>query len=190
MKNKKEENRNVAETPIPLIKGVIVVEINDENEGQVSTIYNGMLVNENGTLSRTPQSETWAKNRDHQLVKRYETTPKMPEYLKTIPGHPTPTNLNLDWSHVGNWYGVPLDPSLDAVEDKNTRIGRVEPYIDRDGIIKKALSYGTDKDNLGPWYNVEDLEKTFPKWLIPDPPKYYNNKNFNPTVRRDLMDNR
>ena len=132
VKNKEEESRisglqKVTETSPPLIKGVVVVEIDDKNEGQVSTTHNGMIVNADGTLSRTPQSETWAKNRDHQLIKKYETTPKMPEYLKTIPGHPTPTNLNLDWSHVGNWYGVPLDPSLDAVEDKNTRIGRVEP---------------------------------------------------------------
>ena len=59
VKNKEEENRNiglknVAETSPPLIKRVVVVDINDENEGQVSTTHNGMLVNADGTLSRTP----------------------------------------------------------------------------------------------------------------------------------------
>merc|ERR1711895_284743 len=71
-----------------------------------------------------------------------------------------------------------------------TRIGRIEPYIDMTGTITKALSYGTDKGTLGPWYNLEDLKETFPKWIIPDPPRYYNNKNFNPQIRRDLLDNR
>merc|ERR1711895_182475 len=71
-----------------------------------------------------------------------------------------------------------------------TRIGRIEPYIDLTGTIKKAISYGTDKGSLGPWYNLEDVKETFPKWIIPDPPRYYNNKNFNPQIRRDLLDNR
>ena len=195
MKIKEEESRNKehqdgTETTPPLIKGVVVVEINETNEGQVSTTHNGMLVNPDGTLSRTPQSETWAKNREHQLKKTYETIPKMPEYLNAIPGHPTPTNLDLGWTFVGNWYDVPINPDQNAVEGQQTRVGRIEPYIDLNGNIKKALSYGIDKDNLGPWYNLEEVRKTFPKWEIPDPPRYYNNKNFNPQIRRDLADNR
>ena len=183
MKNKEEEIKNTTESSPPLVKGVVVVEINDENEGQVSITHNGMIMNKDGTLSRTPQSETWAKNRNHQLVRRYETTPKMPEYLNSIPGHPTPTNLNLEWSHVGDWYDVPLGIDKDA-EGTQTRIGRVEPYIDRDGTIKKAISYGSDKGTLSTWYSLEKVKETFPKWVIPDPPRYYNNKSFNPTVRR------
>ena len=195
MKNKEEENRNkehqnVTETTPPLIKGVVVVEVNETNEGQVSSTHNGMLVNPDGTLSRTPQSETWVKNKDHQLMKTYETTPRMPEHLNSIPGHPTPSNLDLGWTFVGNWYDVPINPDQDGTEGKQTRVGRIEPYIDLKGIIKKALSYGIDKDNLGPWYILEEVMKTFPKWVIPDPPRYYNNKAFNPQIRRDLLDNR
>ena len=195
MKSKKEENGNKelqkgTETSPPVMKGVVVVEVNETNEGQVSLTHNGMLVNKDGTLSRTPQSEAWAKNRDHQLVKRYETTPNMQEYLKSIPGHPSPTNLDLGWTHVGNWYDVPLDPNQDGAEGTKTRIGRIEPYIDLTGTIKEALSYGTDKGTLGPWYDLEEIKETFPKWKIPDPPRYYNNKAFNPQIRRDLLNNR
>ena len=94
----------------------------------------------------------------------------MPEYLNSIPGHPAPTNLNLEWSHVGNWNDVPLGLDKDAAEGTQTRIGRVEPYIDRDGTIKKAISYGSDKGTLSTWYSFEELKEIFPKWIIPDPP--------------------
>ena len=89
-----------------------------------------------------------------------------------------------------HWYDVPLGTDKDAAEGSQTRIGRVEPYIDRDGTIKKAISYGSDKGTLNTWYSFEEVKKIFPNWIIPDPPKYYNNKSFNPTVRRDLGDNR
>ena len=80
MKNREvEENRNrwdqqeedrvqqpiPAATP-PLIKGelpTVVVQINKDNKGLVSTEHNGMIVNPDGTLSRTPQYETWVKNK-------------------------------------------------------------------------------------------------------------------------------
>ena len=144
VKNKEEEEGSnkvhqiVPETTPPLIKGVVVVEINENNESKVSTIHNGMIENPDGTLSRTPQSETWVKNRDLQLKKTYETTPRMPEYLYSIPGHPTPTNLDLSWSFVGDWYDVPINPNHSGAEGEKTRVARIEPYIDINGIIKKA----------------------------------------------------
>ena len=184
------EHQTVPETTPPLIKGVVVVEINESNKSQVSTIHNGMIENPNGTLSRTPQYETWVKNKEHQLKKTYETTPRLPEYLNSIPGHPTPTNLDLNWTFVGDWYDVPINPDHSGTEGGQTRVARIEPYIDVNGTIRKALSYGTDKENLGPWYYLEDVKKIFPKWEIPDPSNYYNNKKFNPQIRRDLADNR
>ena len=69
-------------------------------------------------------------------------------------------------------------------------MARIEPYIDVDGIIRKAMSYGKDAESLGPWYNLEDIFKTFPKWRIPEPSKYYNNKRFNALARRDLQESK
>ena len=71
-----EMKRSIAKTLPPMEKGVIVVNITEENEDKISYRYNGMIVNENGTLSQTPMSETWAKNKNYQLVKKYETTQK------------------------------------------------------------------------------------------------------------------
>ena len=52
------------------------------------------------------------------------------------------------------------------------------------------MSYGRDVESLGPWYNLEDILKTFPKWRIPDPSKYYNMKKFNAQARRDLQESK
>ena len=78
----------------------VVVEINQGNRELISIEHNGMIVNPDGTLSRTPQYETWTKNKEHQLKGTYETTPRLPEYLNSIPGHPLPTNLKQIWSFV------------------------------------------------------------------------------------------
>ena len=91
---------------------------------------------------------------------------------------------------MGDWYDVPINPEQSATESEHTRVARIEPYIDEDGTIRKALSYGSDKENLGPWYNLEDIKKVFPRWKIPDPSRYFNNKKFNPQARRDLAENR
>ena len=195
MKIKEEESRNKehqegTETTPPLIKGVVVVEINENNKGQVSTVHNGMIENPDGTLSRTPQYETWVKNKEHQLKRTYETIPRLPEYLNSIPGHPSPTNLDLKWTFMGDWYDVPINPEQSGTELEQTRVARIEPYIDVDGTIRKALSYGSDKESLGPWYHLEDIRKAFPNWRILDPSKYFNNKKFNPQARRDLAENR
>ena len=102
IKSKEEEITSTVVTPPRMKKGgVVVVQITEENKDRLSNIHNGCLVNEDGTLSRTPMSETWAKNKNHQMVKRYDTTPKKPDYVESIPGHPDPTDLDLDWSHEG-----------------------------------------------------------------------------------------
>ena len=178
--------RSIAKTLPPMEKGVIVVNITEENEDKISYMYNGMIVNENGTLSHTPMSETWAKNRNYQLVKKYETTQKKPEYLDSIPGHPVPANYDLKWSHEGRWHDVPLKIEGNGEVGTGTRMGRVEPFIDRDGTIKMAISYGSNKETLKTWYNLEEVKRVFPNWVIPDHPRYYNSKSFNPTIRRDL----
>ena len=145
MNREVEENRNrweqqeearkqqpsTAATP-PMKKGeipTVVVEINQGNRELVSIEHNGMIVNPDGTLSRTPQYETWTKNKKHQLKETYETTPRLPEYLNSIPDHPPPTNLRQRWSHMGDWYEAPTNPEQEGIEFEESRVARIEPYI-------------------------------------------------------------
>ena len=114
----------------------------------------------------------------------------MPEYLNSIPNHPLPTNLKQRWSYMGDWHDIPINPDQEGTEFEESRVARIEPYIDTDGIIRKVLSYGKEAENLGPWYNLEDILKTFPKWKVSEPSKYFNNKKFNKSARRDLQENR
>ena len=124
-KNRSREQQLAPAATPPLIKGVVVVEINENNRGQVSTEHHGMIVNPNGTLSRTPQYETWVKNKVYQLKRTYETTPRLPEYLNSIPGHPSPTNLDLKWTYMGDWYDVPINPDHSGTEGGHTRVARI-----------------------------------------------------------------
>merc|ERR1711895_89714 len=107
-----------------------------------------MLLTKDGSLLRTPQYETFQKDNFVQLKKVYGTTPIMPEEIERIPGHPKPTPLDLDWSHRGDWQEMPEDPSQEEPTKINYRVARVEPYIDIDGQIKKALCYGEEADQL------------------------------------------
>ena len=72
-----------------------VVQITEQNKGKPSTIHNGYLLNDNGTLSRTPMSETWITHKNHQLVRRHNTKPKKPEFLEDLEERPEPTDLDL-----------------------------------------------------------------------------------------------
>ena len=87
----------------PRVKGeeVGIVQITDQNRGKVSIIHNGYILNDNGTLSRTPMSETWINHRNHQMVRRHSTRPKNPEFLEELEGHPEPTDLDLEWTYEG-----------------------------------------------------------------------------------------
>merc|ERR1712121_477650 len=108
IKNKEEEISSTVKTPPRGKKGVVVVQITEENKNRVSNLLGGMLQNDDGTLSRTPMSETWAKNKNHQMVKRYDSAPQKPDYVEAIPGHPAPTTLDLEWSHEAEWQDVPM----------------------------------------------------------------------------------
>ena len=88
MKKKKKE----IEGSTPAVPPTLVVEIDQRNVEQVSLDHNGMLMNPDGSLTRTPQYETYLKNRETQLKRTYETTPILPEELNSVPNHPQPTN--------------------------------------------------------------------------------------------------
>ena len=167
-----------------------VVQIDQWNREQVSLEHNGMIMREDGSLIRTPQYETFLKNMDTQLKKSYSTTPTMPEELGKIPDHPQPTDMDLGWSYRGEWQETPVDPNQEGKDQEECRVARVEPYIDTDGIIKKALSYGDEAEHLKIWFILEDVLKAYPKWKMSIPSKYFNNKKFSKTARRDLQENK
>ena len=98
-----------------------------------------MLLLEDGSLLRTPQYETFQKDNFVQLKRQYGTAPVMPKEIERIRGHPLPTLLNLKWSHRGEWYEMPEDPSQEESTRLSYRAARVEPYIDIDGQKKKPL---------------------------------------------------
>ena len=64
------------------------------------------------------------------------------------------------------------------------RLGRIERYIDTDGKIRKALSYGNEDTKLTVWFDLEEVLEAFPNWVIPDPGLYYNGRKFNKEAKR------
>ena len=167
-----------------------VVEIDQWNMEQISLEHNGMLMREDGSLVRTSQYETFLKNMDTQLKKTYSTTPIMPEELEKIPNHPQPSDMDLDWSHRGEWQEIPVDPNQEGSEQENCRVARVEPYINIDGKIKKALCYGEEAEYLKIWFYLEDIMKVYTKWKMSIPSKFFNNRKFSKAARRDLQENK
>ena len=188
IKNRDSEISSTVKTPPRGKKGVVVIPITDENRDRVSNLLGGMLQNDDGSMSRTPMSETWAKNKNHQLVKRHDSAPQKPDCLDNIPGHPAPTTLDLEWSHEGEWQDVPMEADGTGAEGPDNRVGRIEPYIDTNGKIKTAICYGSDMGNLKGWYDLEEVKKVFPNWVIPNPSRYYNGKRFSGTVRREFTE--
>ena len=187
--NKENEISSTVKTPPRGKKGVVIITITDENRHRISNLLGGMLQNDDGSFSRTPMSETWARNKDHQLISRHDSAPLKPDCLDNIPEHPNPTTMDLKWSHVGEWRDVPMKTDgTGAAESKENRVGRIEPYIDTDGKIKKAICYGSDMSNLKGWYDLDEVKKVFPNWDISGPSIYYNGKRYSGTIRRELQE--
>ena len=162
----------------------LVVEITKDNEHMVSRRHKGMLKNPDGTFSRTHQYDTWNTNSLVQLKDYHESTPKMPEELLLTPHHPKPSRLKLGWSFDGEWVLVPKNSKDKGPDFTDYRIGRIERYIDTDGNIKRALSYGDEETKLIIWYRMDEMFQTFPQWQIPQPSRYYNGRKFNMEARR------
>ena len=145
-----------------------VVTITQENMDKVSILHKGLIQNPDGTLSRTPQYNTWTQNTNMQLKKLYETTPGMPAEIEDW-YHPEPSKLDLDWTHEGAWIMIPTGRDDRGPDYKNCRMGRMEKYIDTDGKIRRAVSYGEEELKLRVWFHIEDMKAAFPDWHIPDP---------------------
>ena len=151
-------------TPSKGKKSVVIINITDENRDKVSTLLGGMLGNDDGSYSRTPMSETWSRNKEIQLVSRHDTAPPRPSYLDNIPNHPNPSTLDCVWSFKGEWRDAPMEASGTGAQGTKTRVARIEPYVDYDGRIKKAICYGPKMGELRAWYDFEEVKKIFPNW--------------------------
>merc|ERR1711874_798144 len=63
-------------------------------------------------------------------------------------------------------------------EDTPHEIVRVESYIDEEGVIRKAVSYGRTDLQLDVWYRYGDIQQYFPNWEIHKPSLFYNGKKW------------
>ena len=182
MKNLREElQRKEVEAP-PRKEGPCIETITPENCHRISPNYPGMLINADGSLTKTPMSEAWSRFTTCQLEKRHESTPPKEEFLH--PSHPNPTFYDSTWSREGEWIDIPKEPNGTGTEKGKYTTGRIEKIITREGNIKELVGYGKDKETLKIWYSLEEMKKVFPNWVRPNPPKYYNGQVFTNAIRR------
>merc|ERR1712082_480873 len=162
-----------------------IVRITDENRHRLSEIHPGMILNEDGTFTMTPQSMTHATNKEMQLLKEHHFIPTEAEDTNDIINHPKPTIIKLSWSYVGEWVLVPRATNHEAEQNfKNSRIARLEKYIDEDGVVNRAISYGDEETKLKVWYRLEDIQKALPRWKLAVPPIFYNGKKCSKEFKR------
>ena len=164
---------------------LIIIPITKENRHRVSKADKGLIVNPDGTLSRTYQFEAWIRNPRMQIENHFRIAPRLPEELLKVLNHPQPTSLNLVWSHEGDWFIFYMEGGKNGEDPISQRVVRIEKYIDQHGTTRKALSYGEDENEIGIWYHLEDIKRTFPEWNPPENSIYYNNKRFLDQRKRD-----
>ena len=46
-------------------------------------------------------------------------------------------------------------------------MARNEKYVDKDGNVKEAISYGTKYTELIIWYDFEEIKNFFKNWTVP-----------------------
>ena len=177
-------------TPSKGKKSVVIIDITDENRDRVSTLLGGLLSNDNGSYSSTPMSETWKNNKEIQLVARYDSAPPRPSFLDNIPEHPDPSTLDCVWSFKGEWRDAPRKANGTGARGTDTRVARIEPYVDYDGRIKKAICYGPKMGDLKVWFDFEEVKKVFPNWDTSQETVYYNNKTYSGTLKREYLEER
>ena len=63
------------------------------------------------------------------------------------------------------------------------RVTRIEKYIDNNGTMKEALSYGDRDTHLMVWYDLGEIRKAFSSWRIPEESPWVNTRVWNPEFR-------
>ena len=193
MKNNELERtmtESIIGTPSKGKRSVTIIEITDENRDRVNIMLGGMLDNGNGTYSSTKMSETWKNNKEIQLINNYDSAPPRPDFLENFPEHPDPSTLNAEWSYKGEWREAPKEAKGTGEKGTDTRVARIERYIDYDGRIKRAICYGGKMGDLKIWFDFEEVKKVFPNWDTNKESVYYNNKTFTGTLKREYQEER
>ena len=163
---------------------VTIKELEDklaENESKLAEKENELAERER--VRDGPQEETWRRLlRDSeiqtlQLEKHYtysmdEGTPTHPHARKVKKGlgsfHPRESSLNLEWTFRGGWLKCPKTNNNKAGPDYfNYWVGRIEPYVDTDGELRRAFAYGDNSDSLLLWYSIEEMQAVM-EWSIPE----------------------
>ena len=89
-----------------------------------------------------------------------------------------PTTLNLEWSHSGEWARVPVQQNQPGgPEYHSDNVGRIEYYVDTNGVKRRAMAYGDDSEKLLVWYDVEDMLGKM-EWIIPDTSPWANSRKW------------
>merc|ERR1712002_95596 len=101
IKTLEEQLQNKETDPTHRKEGPSIETITPENSHKVSPNYPGLLMNADGSLSKTQMSEAWSRFPTCQLEKRHESTPPKEEPLH--PDHPNPTFYDSTWSREGEW---------------------------------------------------------------------------------------
>ena len=118
-----------------------VTPITENNKDRVSKAYFGLLRNEDGSVSITPQFITQCENPDIQRVNRYTEKPETFPMGILRRGHAKISDLDLHWTHVGEWAKIPINRDEKLKEgDDNYEVVRIESYIDEEGAIKKGYA--------------------------------------------------
>merc|ERR1711874_493522 len=156
-----------------------IVNITDQNRHLINDSLGGMIVLPSGTLKLTPQFVTKQKNPDIQRMKLHARTPTTtPQCVRALDGHPQPSDLDLHWTHEGEWAKIPIERYTRLNKDSPHEIVRVESYIDEQGVIRKAVSYGRTDQQITVWYRYGDIQQYYPNWKIHRPSLFYNGKKW------------
>ena len=97
--------------------------------------------------------------------------------------HPKPSSLLLTWSHSGKWVKVPRYRETPGPDYHTFKVGRIEKYVDKEGVIREAVAYGDEDTKLMVWYRVEKLTKVM-SWIIPDVSPWENSRIWNNDYKR------
>merc|ERR1711874_255081 len=101
-----------------------------------------------------------------------------PQCVRSLDGHPQPSDLDLKWTYDGEWAKIPIERFTRLHKDSPYEIVRVERYVDEQGVIRKAVSYGRTDLQLEVWYRYGDIQQYYPNWKIHRPSLFYNGKKW------------
>ena len=152
-----------------------------EKDNLIAEKENELAVREN--VRNNPQEEAWRKRINDHAVQILQKEKHYPYYLdegvlkhphhrrvkKELGSfHPKETSLNLEWSHEGSWQKCPkIATNKNGPNYFNFWVGRVEPYIDINGELKRAFAYGDSNVSLYLWYSIDEMQEVM-DWVIPE----------------------